>query len=192
MTRPVASALTALLLAVTGLAQAQTPRADGRRGVTATIGVGRGSAALTCAFCARTGQRSYAGTLSLERAVRPGIRAGVEIDWWWHTASGVTRSVLAGAPVVRLYPSGSGGFFLKAGVGIGRLMSSSDEEELGVSAVTGVAGAGYELRWSQQYAAVPYVSVVSGRGGTMRLNGARITAQGGLWLLQYGMALSFR
>ena len=95
-------------------------------------------------------------------------------------------------PVFHFHVAPASPRFLKAGLGVGRVTASSDEEELRTTALSGVVGVGYEFRLSNRSALVPYLSWVSGTGGDMRLNGALVTPRGGLSLIQYGIAFSKR
>ena len=157
-----------------------------------TIGVSKGAAALTCAFCSDEGKGGLAGMVGVEKPFRRAIKLGFEADWWFHSGGGSSRSVLAAMPVFHLYLSPESRMFLKAGLGVGRFAASSEEEELRATALSGVVGVGYEFRLANRSALVPYVSWVRGTGGDMRLNGALVTPYGGLSLLQYGIALSKR
>jgi hypothetical protein len=177
-------------VALASASAAQQSSASGR--LSTTIGLSKGSGALTCPFCTNEGKGGVAGFVGVESTWRPGIRLGVEADWWMHSGGGASRSVLAAAPVAHLYTSRASKLFFKLGVGIARYTASSDEEELRTTAVSGVFGAGYEFRLSGSNVLVPYVSWLSGSGGTMRLNGSQVTPLGGVSLFQYGLALSRR
>ena len=178
------------LITSAAIAEAQQPAA-GRR-TSFTIGVSKGAGALTCNFCSSEGKGGIAGMISIEAPFRRSMRWGFEADWWMHSGRGARRSVLAAMPVFHMYVSPSSPLFVKAGLGIGRFTASSEEEELRTTALSGVVGVGYEFRLSNRNALVPYVSWVSGSGGDMRLNGARVTPYGGLSLMQYGLAFSKR
>jgi hypothetical protein len=179
------------LLALARDAAAQRPAAPAPR-TSFSVGLSKGAGALTCPFCTGEGKGGLAGLLGVERTYRPGIRVGVEADWWLHSGGGSTRSVLGLAPVAHLYMSKSSPLFIKLGVGIARFTASSDEEELRTTAVAGVLGTGYEFQLSDRAMVIPYLSWLSGNGGTMRLNGAQVTPLGGVSLLQIGVALSKR
>jgi hypothetical protein len=157
-----------------------------------TLGLSKGSGALTCTFCSGEAKGGVAGMLSIETPFRRAIRIGIEADWWMHSGGGASRSVLAAIPVFHFYASPSSPVFFKVGLGVGRYAISSDEEELRTTALSGVIGAGYEFRLANRNTLMPYVSWVSGTGGDMRLNGSLVTPNGGLSLLQYGVALSKR
>jgi hypothetical protein len=166
-------------------------RASARR-TSFTLGLSKGSGALTCAFCSGDGKGGIAGMLSIEVPFQRAMRAGIEADWWMHSGGGSSRTVFAAIPVVHFYKSANSPLFFKVGLGIGRYSASSEEEELRTTALSGVVGAGYEFRLSNRNVLIPYVSWVSGAGGDMRLNGALVTPRGGLSLLQYGLAFSKR
>jgi hypothetical protein len=179
------------LVAFADTVSAQSSTAAPRR-LSTTIGLSKGAGAVTCPFCTNEGKGGVAGVIGVETLWRPGIRIGLEADWWMHSGGGSSRSVLAAAPVAHLYPNRTSKLFFKLGVGIARFTASSDEEELRTTAVAGVLGAGYEFHLSSRNVLVPYASWLSGSGGTMRLNGSQVTPLGGVSLLQYGVALSRR
>ena len=157
-----------------------------------TFGLSKGSGALTCTFCSGEGKGGVAGMISIETPFRRAVRVGIEADWWMHSGGGSSRTVVAAMPVFHVFASPASPLFLKAGLGVARYTASSDEEELRTTALSGVIGVGYEFLLAARSALVPYVSMVSGTGGEMRLNGARVTPYGGLSLLQYGLAFSKR
>lgn len=185
------SVLAALLALTVTSSVADAQRSASRR-VSTTIGISKGAGGLTCPFCSNERKGGFAGILGVESMMRPGLRLGVEGEMWMHSGSGATRSVFAVVPVTHLYPSASGSLFLKLGLGVARFTASSDEEELRTTSVSGLVGAGYDIRLSGHRVLVPYVSWMHGNRGTMRLNGAEVTSQGGVALLQYGVALSMR
>jgi hypothetical protein len=178
------------LLVISTPASAQS--SDASRRASYTVGLSKGAGALTCPFCTNEGKGGLAGMAGMERTWRPGIRVGLEADWWMHSGGGSSRSVLAAAPVAHLYLNRNSPLFLKLGMGIARFTASSDEEELRTTALAGIFGIGYEVRLSSRNVVIPYLSFVSGSGGTMRLNGSQVTPLGGVSLIQYGVALSRR
>jgi hypothetical protein len=178
------------LVTFAGTATAQKPA--GARRVSATLGLSKGAGALRCSFCTGEGKGGLAGMIGVETGFRRGVSLGVEANWWVHSGGGSTRSLLAVLPVMHFHTAPSSPLFLKTGLGVGRFSASSDEEELHTTAVSGLLGAGYEVRLSNAKVLVPYVSWMYGGAGTMRLNGARVTSLGGLSLFQYGLALSTR
>jgi hypothetical protein len=178
------------LFTVAGRLTAQQPQVSKRTSY--TFGVSKGSGALTCTFCSGEGKGGIAGMFGIETPLRRTMRMGIEADWWMHSGDGSSRSVLAAIPVIHFYKSPNSPLFFKVGLGLGRYSASSETEELRTTALSGVVGAGYEFRLSNRNVLIPYVSWVSGAGGDMRLNGALVTPQGGLSLVQYGLAFSKR
>jgi hypothetical protein len=178
------------LLPVTRETGAQQP--GSARRLSYSVGVSKGTGALTCGFCTGDGKGGLAGMIGVETPFRPAVRLGLEADWWVHSSGGATRSVLAVLPVMHVQRSASSPLFVKFGLGAGRFSATSDEEELRTTALSAIIGAGYQFRLASRNALVPYVSWISGGRGTMRLNGARVGSFGGLSLLQYGLAFSKR
>lgn len=189
--RPPVLALLVALFIVPSRASAQASTAFSR-GPATTIGLSKGAGALTCPFCTGDGEGGISGMIGADTRFRRGIRAAIEADWWMNSSNGASRSVLAVIPALHLYPRPSGALFFKVGLGLGRFSASSDEEELRTTALTALAGVGWEIRLSERSSVVPFASWLSGSGGTMRLNGARVTSFSGLTLLQYGLAWARR
>jgi hypothetical protein len=124
--------------------------------------------------------------------MRRNIRWGIDLYWWRHRRDGITRSAAAITPAAIFFPFQNRQIFLKAGVGLAQFTASTEEEELRAVPLAGMVGAGYEIPLSQKYSLIPYVSYVSGGGGTMRLNGERVTSDAGMSLRQYGLAFLWR
>lgn len=187
----VLAAIVAVTMSSTNLmGQARQP-SDVRR-VLATFGLSSGAAALTCAFCQDDDKGSIAGLIGFETRVRPDMLAGVEVHWYRHTGGGITRSVLALVPAAHVYPLARRPVFLKVGIGLARFAVSAEDEELHTAVVAGLIGTGVDFRISPAYVLTPYVTWLSGSGGTMRLNGAPVTSHAGLTLRQYGLAIALR
>jgi hypothetical protein len=177
-----------IALATSAAAQQQTSPSR----TSYTFGLSRGAGALTCTFCTGETKGGIAGLLSVETSFKRAMRVGVEANWWMTSSEGTSRSVLAAMPVFHFFPWRERPFYFKVGLGLGRFSASTDEEELRTTAMSGVIGAAWEFRLANRNAVTPYLSIVSGAGGDMRLNGARVTSQGGLSLMQYGIAYSKR
>jgi hypothetical protein len=132
---------------------------------------------------------SFSGVVSFETPIRPGMLMGLEVPWWRYSGGGGTRTVVAAIPVAHFFPWSPRRAFVKTGLGLARYAASSAQEELHTMAIVFSLGAGVEARLSPKYALIPYLSWIKGGGGTMRLNGERVTPRSGI---PHSHAPSFR
>lgn len=158
------------LLAVAALLASTSVHAQGRpqtrEGFFISFGLGYGS--LGCEDCADrvsggSGYLALGGTLSQK------VTLGGEVTGWGKSENDVTLTFGTVGPVIRFYPSATGGFFLKGGVGLATL-----ELDLGQFSGTAtgaglVLGLGYDGRVGRNFSLTPFFDLVSGTfdGGTV-------------------------
>ena len=156
--------LTAALLLVPAGADAQG-RPQTREGFFASFGFGYGS--LGCKDCVDriSGGAFY---LVLGGALSQKLTLGGEVTAWGRSEDGATLTFGSVGPVIRFYPSPTGGFYLKGGVGLATL-----ELDAGIFSgnTTGgglVLGLGYDGRVGRNFSLTPFFDLVSGAfdGGT--------------------------
>lgn len=143
--------LTALTL-ITGSLSAQNPQT--RKGFWFNAGFGWGS--LGCDNCGdRTGGLS--GGLSLGGALSQKFLLGVGTSGWTKEENGARLTVGTLDARIRFYPSATGGFFLTAGLGFGRISASASGfgtvSESGAGALLGL---GYDFRVGKNVSLTPY------------------------------------
>lgn len=150
-------ALTAVLtLALAGAlapaAQAQRPQV--REGFWFSIGVGGGS--LGCEECDdRT--NGGAGTLAFGGKLSNNVLLAGSANGWTRTEEGATLTVGLVAVEARFYPSATGGFFLKAGAGIGSADLDFGSVTLSETGAGALAGLGYDIRVGRMISITPWL-----------------------------------
>jgi hypothetical protein len=141
-----------LLGAIAPAVMAQRPQT--REGFWFSIGVGGGS--LGCEECDErsnggVGMLAFGGKLS-----NTVLMAG-SANGWTRSEDGATLTVGLVAVEGRFYPSSSGGFFLKAGAGIGSLDVSFGSVTVSETGAGVLAGLGYDIRVGRMISITPWV-----------------------------------
>jgi len=174
-----------------GPTQLQRPTADGRV-FWGSLGMSVGRAALTCRFCTEEARSSYAGALAFGMRVRGRTRVGLELQGWRYANTQATRRVYAAAPVVQVYPWRQQPVFIKVGFGAASFSSSDGEDRLSNTSFAAIVGGGVEIPVTPNYVLTPYITFLTGAGGSLRLNDDLVTHASGVTLLQYGLAIALR
>ena len=185
----------ALLCASPLLAQGDAPR---REGLTATIGLGIGSAGVTCDACQSDRETAPAVMLRIGIAYAPDLILGAELNAW--TKSVVTdvtgeearvRIATINA-VAQWYPQLDGGFFVQAGVGVGTVRSDLLDDVSGIAASKTTAlgyqlGAGWDFRLTPTISLTPFATFFGTAAGKVRNSDAKLDGHVG----QIGVGLTF-
>ena len=91
-----------------------------RSGYSLSLGLGGGSNALSCAGCVSTRETGASGYLRVGKGMTPSLMAGVELNGWNKSENQATARTGMLSAIAQYYPSLTNGFFVKAGVGVGR------------------------------------------------------------------------
>jgi hypothetical protein len=163
--RVAGSVVLTLCLATQGTAQDSGSR---RHGFWFNIGFGYGTADFNCDNCGATSRDGGASAnLALGGTLSDRLLLGVESDGWYRKESGVHTLFGNFTIAGYFYPSATGDFFLKGGVGsasyLTRNGSSEDDSGLGF-----MAGAGYDLALGRKASLTPTVAVNFGAMGDYR------------------------
>ena len=142
-------------------AAAQTPPPL-RDGLFVSLGAGWGS--LGCTICLDH-EAGVAGFFSVGGTVNDRIRLGVQASGWYGD-DGPFVNQLSFFGLGYFYPSPSGGFFVKGGMGL-----SAIELEMGLGFVTGV---GYDARVGPTLSLTPYVDLTYGSFDHVRTDALRM------------------
>jgi len=189
------AAVAVLAVATTsmGLTQEKKDDAGGspRHGLYVTAGLGAGSVGFECSVCDsddRTGGAT--GYIGLGGTLSPHWRLGGEMNVWGRSESGVDRVAAAVQLVAAWYPSRTGGFFLKAGVGA--LAYSEDGlVEVTTSGGSFSLGVGYDARIGRSLAVTPFINSIVTSKSTLEINHVRLNdVEVNPSLVQIGLALS--
>jgi hypothetical protein len=170
-----------LLLPAPGAAQTTT-----REGFYFGIGGGAGSAAVSCDTCESDADRELGGSGYVKAGwtLNPHVLAGGELNVWtrkkdfegadaWFTIYNVSATIT-------LYPSATGGFFVKGGGGVAYVDTDVQRRGSRVTLDLGsgpgvLAGAGYDLRVGR-WAVTPAVNYWFGRIGDRHSRGDTIAS----------------
>jgi len=125
------------------------------------IGFGFGYGSLGCEDCDDR-SNSIAAFLRMGGTLNKQWLLGGEIEAWSKEENGVTLSYTNVAPVVLFYPSPTGGFFLKGGLGVATVELdfggvSGDESGAGI-----LLGFGYDGRVARSFSLTPYFNMSAG------------------------------
>jgi len=196
MRRSVTVSLGVLLLslAAANAAVAQT-KADGtpvrRQGLFFALGLGAGSTGFQCSGCDSTRLSGGSGYLRLGGALSPHWLLGVEIDGWANGDDGVDKALANVALVASWYPSRTGGFFLKFGVGGMGYSAESGSIKAETMGGSGIVGIGYDVRLGRSFSLTPYVNWMASSNSTVKINGVEVPViEINPNLVQVGLALS--
>jgi hypothetical protein len=185
-----------VVLAATGDGLAQdVKKPDGqspRHGLYLSVGAGGGSVGFECSICNsdnRTGGAS--GYIGLGGTLSPHWRLGGEVNVWGRSEGGVDRVAVAVQFVAAWYPSRTGGFFVKAGVGGLAHAEDDGTNELTASGGSFSLGIGYDVRIGRSLAITPFLNSIATSKSTVQLNGAKVPGvEVNPNLVQVGLALS--
>lgn len=160
------ASLSLLAFAASASAQEVVEQLRLRQGFWAGLGLGHGS--LGCEGCdSREGALS--GNLRLGGTLSQKLLLGFESNTWYKSEDGGSLEMSNGSAIAVFYPSETGGFHLKGGLGVSRLRAAIEglgsDSEWGVGAVLGV---GYDFRVARNISLTPYLNGVGGNfdGGT--------------------------
>jgi hypothetical protein len=158
--------LATLALVVGALpAHSQAARPQTRQGFWFGFGLGYGS---ICGEDCDDRAGSGSGYLKLGGSVSQKVLIGFEANTWIKSEDDVTVSQTNGSGVIYFYPSATGGFHLKAGIGfvnarvaldLGNGTTISSNETGG----GGLLGLGYDIRVGRNISLVPFLNFLGGK-----------------------------
>jgi outer membrane protein with beta-barrel domain len=169
------------LSAVTSLASASAASAGShpqeRHGFWAGLGVGVGSAEVTCDGC-EPSHRETSGVVSIRLGgtLNERLLLGADYNIWLKEQDGVTVTLANAAATLTLYPQPASGFFVKGGVGLSMVMTEFREGSTTVTVDPGyglglIAGAGYDFRVKKNLSITPAVNFWYGKPGNVPHDG---------------------
>lgn len=196
MTRATVSTL--LGLALLGQWQplaAQDASASPRSGFWLSLGLGQGSAGVECLDCPvaiEDRENAISGYFRIGGSPSPHFLVGIEGTGWMKNEGGVEQRIAALSLVGLLYPSRTGGFFVKAGFGGLRAVIENDVLVLVGEGLAAQLGLGWDISLGESVALTPYVNAIASRETTSTLNDATVPYELNPNILQFGLALTVR
>jgi len=153
-------------------ASAQAQYAQTHKGIYASVGVGYGSATVSCGQCGDTDRAGdLTGFLNIGGALSQSFLLGVEVTGWSKvTSNNDNRAMGTVNGVATWYPSTREGFFLKGGVGWGYLYGDQETVSSGIQSLSegGVGyqlGLGYDIRLERNLSVTAVVNFYGGNVG---------------------------
>jgi hypothetical protein len=194
----VLKAVLALTILTAGGLSAQTKydpstNPNPRRGFWIGFGLGAGSAGVDCQSCTSDRTTGFSGYLRLGGTLSRHLLLGGETNGWVHSESGVDQSIGYGSVVLLWYPSATGAFYLKFGVGGMAYSAKGGGSEITATAASGSFGLGYEFRVRPNMSVNLFLNSLASAPASFKFNG--VSAPTGvdikLNLVQLGVGLTW-
>ena len=136
-----------------------------RQGFWIGFGLGYGKLSFSCSGCSGS-EGALSGYLKLGGTLSPKLLIGGETDGWTKTESGTRVTAANASAVLYFYPSPTGGFFLRGGLGLASLSASAGGSTGSQSGVGAVFGVGYDIRVGTNMSVVPVANFNWGNLGS--------------------------
>lgn len=157
------------------------------------VGVGGGSARVSCAVCRHARDIGPAGHVRFGGTVRPGVLIGGEVQAWTYQNSADVRSLLGSALAsVQLYPRRGSGLFVRAGLGYVRYTArDGDEDGPAAANLPGLSvGAGWDVSLGGGLSLTNAITLLASSQGPYRRDGATVVDDVSVSMLQLGIGLT--
>lgn len=188
-----AAILSAAILALPLQAQETQPQVkNARSGFWFSGGLGWGSVGADCDGCTSDRTGGFSGNIRLGGTLGGGrFLLGGESNGWFHSESGVNENMGFASFIFVWYPSRTGAFFLKFGIGGMYYKADDGIDEITATAPAGSFGLGYDFRVGRNLSLTPYLNSLATSSVEAKFNGVSI---GGLDittnLIQVGLAIT--
>lgn len=125
------------------------------------IGVGTGSARLSCDICTNDRTAGMSGSAALGFRVGERVRVGVEGNAWRDKDGDLETILWSGSLVGYLYPSSTRAFWTKLGAGIMRYQADDEDDEVRANTFGLLVGAGYDIPMTGSLSVGPFVTLAT-------------------------------
>ena len=170
-------------------ALAQHPQV--RRGFWLNVGLGYGSADVSCDGCGNNDREGgFTGQLRLGGTLRPNILLGAELDGWAKDEGGTTFALGDVLAAVYVYPKTSGGLFLKGGAGFSSYTESNGQDVDGTGWAL-MGGLGYDVRVGRNISLTPEATFFFGAPGDIKDGNTTVATGFKLNVLALGLGVTF-
>jgi hypothetical protein len=197
MRRSMKVVLGVLVLAVVAAnAAVAQKKADGppsrRQGFWFGLGAAAGSAGMECTGCGSDRESGGSGYIRLGGTLSPHWLLGGEINGWARSKSG-TDMVLANVAITASwYPSRTGGFFLKFGLGGLAYQEDDGADKMEAAGASAIIGIGFDLPIGRSLSLTPFLNSIASSKSKVKFNGTELTGvEMNPNLVQVGLALSW-
>lgn len=183
--------LAVLALAGATRLEAQTAHPQTRQGFWISVGLGSGSAGMSCDGCTNDSESGLSGNLKLGGTLRPNLLVGAETNGFTKSKDGIDDRMSFLSAIAQYYPMVENGFYVKAGLGLAGVSSDDGTDKLTATSLGYQVGAGYDWRLAQNFSLTPYLNYLRGTSGDAKLNsqstGVKVTPS----LFQFGIGLTW-
>lgn len=184
--------LTALAIVAAPALQAQARGGYlARKGFWGGLGLGYGSMGISCSFCGTDREGGLSGNLRLGGTLSPRLRLGVETNGFTKTVNGIDVMVGQLGVVGNYYPSATGNLYVRASVGLSRIVLDDGVDEITAMGPGFGLGAGYDFFIGRSLSLSPYFNYLVALSGNAKVNGTEVTPAEALKpnLWQVGVAI---
>ena len=143
-----------------------------RQGFWIGFGLGGGSAAIDCPSCDTQRFTGASGYLRLGGTLSQRVLLGVETNGWVHSESGVDETMGFGTLALLWYPSATGAFYLKVGLGGMSYSGKGGGDEITATAAAGSFGLGYEFRVRRNMSVNLFLNSLASAAAKFKINGS--------------------
>jgi hypothetical protein len=164
-----------------------------REGFWIGLGLGAGSAGADCPSCSTQTFTGLSGYFKLGGTVSRNVLIGAETNGLVHSESGTDESMGFLSGVLVWYPSRTGAFFLKVGIGALRYTATGGGNTLDATAASGSFGLGYDFRVRPNFSITPFLNSLATSGASFTLNGSPAPSNETikLNLVQFGVGVTW-
>jgi hypothetical protein len=162
-------------------------------GLWGSVGLGRGSAGLTCAACAPGTTYAYVGNGTLGIRVSPRLLVGAETFAWMNVVGGGVDRIARGSYLIgRSYLFGRSLLFLQGGLGVASYTITDGDLGFRTKSPSASLAAGYDWRLGS-VTLTPQIAAVVSTGGTLHSDRTEnpIDERARLGLLRTSLAFSW-
>jgi hypothetical protein len=167
-------AVIALTLLTGPLLAQSAGRSNTRQGFWASLGMGAGSTGANCNQCSDDRSTGGSGYLRLGGTLSNKILLGGESTGWFKSENTVDETLAFASFVLLWYPSATGAFYLKFGLGGMTYSAQAPLLELEAEAPSGSFGLGYEIRVARNVSIVPFFNSLASSPVEVKVNGVPI------------------
>lgn len=178
------------MLLVPTLAVAQdTPLA--RQGFGISFGIGSGSAGLDCTGCSSDRTNGVSGYLRIGGHVRPNLMIAGESNGWTKSEGNTDTMLSFISAVAQWYPMPTNGFYAKGGLGLSLYRSSDGTNDASANAGALTLGTGYDFRTRSNFSLTPFLNILMGMEGEMKVNGTGTGTNFSTNVVQLGLGFTW-
>lgn len=176
-----------------GMNPNQGANSNPRQGFWIGFGLGAGSAGIDCPSCTTTRKTGFSGYLRAGGTLSQHLLLGAETNGWVHSESGFDASMGFGSLALLWYPSATGAFYLKFGIGGMSYTETAGPLKLTATAPAGTFGLGYEIRVRRNMSLNVFLNGLATSAAKFKING--VSAPTGedikMNLFQVGLGLTW-